>query len=164
MPSGGIVAYLDPDFDVARAAGAGAVAAWGYLAVMYADMALTGSRSDDLLMLGRVLAVHPRRARLLGLVEHTGFGVFLGILYGALARRRLAGPGWARGLELLLIENTVLWPLAVVADRFHPSMRSGELPKLNTPVPFVQQIARHVGFGLLLGRLYGEGKTRRPGG
>jgi hypothetical protein len=158
MPISGGLSSLDPAFDPARAAAAGAFAAFGYLGVMYLDMAVTGSRSDDLLMLGRVLSADPRTARLLGLVAHTGFGTSLGLLYGAAVRRRLPGPGWARGVAMLMAENTLLWPLAMLADRLHPSMRSGELPRLNTPVPFAQQIVRHIGFGAALGLLYGEGR------
>lgn len=156
-------ADLDPTFDPPRAAAAGAVAAMVYLGVMYLDMALTGSPSDDLLMLGRPLTVNRTAARLLGLAAHTSFGTTLGLAYGALGRRALPGPDWARGVLLLLAENALLWPLAVLADRAHPSMRSGELPRLNTPVPFAQQVARHVAFGAALGALYGNGAARNKG-
>lgn len=151
---------LDPDFDPVRAAHAGMLAAFAYLGVMYADMAVSGSRSDDLLMLGRPFTTDPRRAKLLGLSAHTAFGAFMGLLFGGLVRRRLWGPSWARGITMMLCENTVLWPLTFVADRFHPSMRGGELPRLNTPVPFIQQVVRHVGFGVVMGWLYGRGRTR----
>jgi hypothetical protein len=152
---------VDPAFDAARAASAGAASAFVYLAVMYLDMALTGSPSDDLLMLGRPFTADRARARLLGLAAHTSFGASLGLVYGALGRRALRGPNWTRGVLLLLAENALLWPLAVVADRVHPCMRSGELPRLNTPVPFAQQVARHVAFGAALGALYGNGTVRR---
>lgn len=151
---------LDPSFEPAKAATAGVVAGIGYLAAMNVDMAVTGSRSDDLLMLGRPLTSVPRRARLLGLPVHLGFSAVVGLLYGAYGRRRLRGPNWLRGIKMLLIENTVMWPNAIVADLFHPSMRRGELPRLNTPVPFAQQVLRHVVFGYVLGALYGDGKDR----
>jgi hypothetical protein len=95
----------------------------------------------------------------LGLLAHTGFGTTLGLAYGALGRRALPGPNWARGVLMLMAENAALWPLAVVADRVHPSMRSGELPRLNTPIPFAQQLIRHVAFGAALGVLYGNGNA-----
>jgi len=151
---------VDPDFDPARATVAGALAAFGYLGVMYADIAISGSPSDDLLMLGRALTAGRRRALLLGLLAHTGFGTAMGLLYGGMVRRRLRGAGWSRGMQMLLIENTLLWPLTFLADRFHPSMRSGELPRMNTPVPIAQQIVRHIAFGGLMGLLYGKGKDR----
>jgi hypothetical protein len=141
-----------------RAAASGAVAAVVYLVVMYADMAVTHSPSDDLLMLGRPLTANPRLARLLGLPTHLGFGVAVGLAYGAYGHRRLRGPNWLRGASMLMLENTVLWPASLAADRWHPAMRSGELPRLNTPVPFAQQIARHLAFGAALGLLYADGR------
>jgi hypothetical protein len=151
---------VDPSFDPVSAATAGVVAGVGYLAAMYVDMAVTGSRSDDLLMLGRPLTPDPSRARLLGLPVHIGFGVVVGLIYGAYGRRLLRGPNWWRGIKMLMIENTVMWPSAIVADRLHPSMQSGELPRLNTPIPFAQQLVRHVAFGYLLGVRYGDGRKR----
>lgn len=151
---------LDADFDAARAIRAGGNAAFVYLGVMYADMAITGFPSDDLLMLGRVVTAQPRRARMIGFLAHTSFSVVLSLAYAGYARRRLPGPAWARGLAMLLSENTLLWPLIWVVDRRHPAVRAGELPKLNRPIPIAQQIARHIAFGLTLGLLYGEGKRK----
>lgn len=151
----------DPSFAPARAGVVGAGAACVYLGVMYLDMAATGSPSDDLLMVGRVLTANRTGARLLGLVAHMGFGTAMGLAYGAFGRRTLPGPNWARGVLMLLAENALLWPLALLVDRYHPAMRSGELPRLNAPVPFAQQIARHVAFGAALGLLYGSGRSIR---
>ncbi|HVA90714.1 MAG TPA: DUF6789 family protein [Chloroflexota bacterium] len=160
MPATRRLPDLDPSFAGTRAIGAGAISALAYLGVMYADMALTGSPSNDLLMLGRVATSDQRRAICLGFVAHTGFGISLSLIYAAYGRRALPGPPWARGLAILMAENTLLWPLAVAADRLHPAMRAGELPLLNRPVSIGQQVARHIAFGLALGLLYGEGKTR----
>jgi hypothetical protein len=149
----------DPTLDPGRAAYAGAVAAIAYLLAMYADMAITRSPSDDLLMLGRPFTVNRCRARIIGLPLHVGFGAFVGLIYAGYGHCRLRGPNWLRGATMMAIENTVLWPTAIVADRAHPSMVSGELPKLNTAVPFAQQLVRHAAFGLVLGVLYGDGRT-----
>ena len=146
---------VDPDLDPVRAMAAGAVAAFAYLAMMYVDMAVTGSQSDDLLMIGRPLSGDPRRARLLGLAAHTTFGATMGLVYGGLARTRLPGPNWVRGIALMLAENTILWPLTFVIDRTNPAMVAGDIPKLNAPLPFAQQIVRHIAFGAVLGELYG---------
>lgn len=161
MPHAAISPALDPSFAPVRAGAAGALASFAYLGVMYLDMTLTHSPSDDLLMLGRPLTADPKKARLLGLLAHTGFGTTLGLVYGGLVRRRLPGPRWARGVTMLLAENTLLWPLTFLADRYHPAMRNGELPHLNSPVPLAQQIVRHIGFGAALGMLYGTGKDER---
>jgi len=151
---------IDPDLVPFRAAAAGAVAAFAYLATMYVDMAVTGSQSDDLLMIGRPLSGDPKRARLLGLAAHTGFGATMGLIYGGLARRRLPGPNWARGIALMMAENTILWPLTFVIDRTNPAMVGGEIPRLNAPLPFAQQIVRHIAFGAVLGELYGTPNQR----
>ncbi len=148
----------DADLDPGRAIAAGIAAASAYLLVMYADMAITRSASDDLLMLGRPFTSDPRRARLIGLPLHVGFGAAVGLLYGGYGHCRLRGPNWLRGVAMMAIENTVLWPTAIIADRMHPSMVSGELPKLNTPLPFAQQLVRHAAFGLVLGILCGNGR------
>jgi hypothetical protein len=155
-----LVRVLDPNFNAVRAGTAGAAAAMVYLGVMAGDMRLTGSNSDDLLMLGGVFTADERRARLLGVIPHTSFACMLGLLYGAVFRRRLRGPNWARGVTMTLAENLLLWPLTPLVDRFHPWMRSGALPKLNSPVPFLQQLDRHLVFGAVLGYLYGRGENR----
>jgi hypothetical protein len=149
---------LDPDFSPMRAVASGAAAALTYLGAMYVDMAVTGSGSDDLLLVGLPLSRDPQRARLLGFLGHTGFGIVVGLVYGALGRRRLRGPNWARGAEMLMVENTALWPLTFPADRLHPGIRAGQIPPLNRPVPVAQQILRHLVFGIVLGLLYGKGR------
>ncbi|HEY8284080.1 MAG TPA: hypothetical protein VIJ28_06815 [Chloroflexota bacterium] len=149
---------LDSDFDAERAVRAGGLAALVYLGVMYVDMAITGSPSDDLLMLGRTVTADPRRARIVGFLAHTGFSITLSLAYASYTRRRLLGPAWARGLTMLMAENTLLWPLTWLVDRRHPAMRAGDLPKLNRPLPMAQQVVRHIAFGVALGLLYGEGK------
>lgn len=148
---------FDESFDPRRAAGAGLVAAAAYVLEMYADIAISGSQSDDLLMLGRPLTGDAKLARVIGASLHFGFGTAVGLAYGAFGRQRLGGAAWWRGVKMLMIENAALWPLAVLTDRYHPAMRSGELPRLNTPVPFAQQLARHVAFGYVLGVVYGDG-------
>ncbi len=148
----------DPDFSPNRAALSGATAALAYLGAMYVDMAVTGSASDDLLLVGRPLSKDPTRARLLGFLGHTTFGMIMGLIYGAFGRRRLGGPTWARGMQMMLVENTVLWPLTIPGDRLHPGIRAGEIPPLNRPIPFAQQVFRHLVFGAVLGWLYGKGR------
>jgi len=155
-----LIEAIDPDLAPMRAVAAGAVAAFAYLATMYVDIAVTGSQSDDLLMIGRPLSGDPMRARMLGLAAHTGFGATMGLVYGGWARRRLPGPNWARGIALMMAENTILWPLTFVIDRTNPAMLRGEIPRLNAPLPFAQQIIRHIAFGAVLGELYGTPDRR----
>jgi hypothetical protein len=160
--SRGKIPAPDAAMDPVRAVYAGTGAAFAYLLVMYADMSLTRSPSDDLLLLGRPFTSSRRTARLIGLPLHCCFGVGVALLYAAYGHRRLRGPDWLRGLTMLAVENTVLWPATFLGDRVHPAIVSGELPRLNAPVPAAQQVARHAAFGLVLGLIYGEGRRAAP--
>jgi hypothetical protein len=153
-----LVPELDPTFDPSRAAVAGGIATFVYLGIMYADMAITHYLTDDLLLVGRPFTADKLKARLLGFIAHLGFGTTLGLIYGALVRRRLPGSGWARGIIMALMENSLLWPLTFLVDRYHPAVCSGEMPHLNRPIPIAQELVRHIGFGVVLGALYGRGK------
>jgi hypothetical protein len=44
--------------------------------------------------------------------------------------------------------------LGTVAYKYHPMIKSGELPKLATWLSFFQNIVRHFVFGITLGLLY----------
>jgi len=48
------------------------------------------------------------------------------------------------------------WWLTPIADKYHPMIKSGELPKLATWLSFVQNVVRHLIFELTLGLLYRE--------
>lgn len=127
------------------------------------DKWLTGSRYDDVELLG--MAVTQRRAWLpLGLVVHALNGIAFGLAYAYLAERRLAGPGWLRGLLAAEAENVAVACLTPLVDRWHPAVRDGRTGKTATPIALLQATWRHGVFGAALGAVYAwqsRGKGRR---
>lgn len=142
-------------FDPRRAALAGALGAAAYLAEMAGDLALLGCPTNDLKLLGRPFSAHPRRWPAIGVAIHFANGVALAQVYAAVGHR-LPGPSWLRGTLFTLVENTVFWGLVPLLDRYHPAIRAGELPRMNRPVPFAQQVLRHLAYGAVLGAVYGD--------
>ncbi len=147
-------------FDAGRAALAGAAGCVAYLAEMAVDLPLLDYPSDDLLLLGGLFSTDRRVWPLVGVALHFANGVALAQVYAAVGHR-LPGPPWARGLVFTLIENTVLWSIVPLFDRYHPAIQAGLLPKMNRPIPFAQQVLRHVAYGAVLGAVYGRGGGRR---
>jgi hypothetical protein len=140
-------------YDPQAAAVAGAVAAAAYLAEMAVDLPLFDCPTNDLLLLGGPISQDRRVWPLVGTAIHFTFGVTLAQAY-SVAGRRLPGPPWLRGVTFTMIENTLLWGLVPLFDRFHPAIRSGNLPKMNRPIPFLQQVLRHIAYGAVLGVVY----------
>ncbi|MCX2728502.1 hypothetical protein OO015_13510 [Thermomicrobium sp. 4228-Ro] len=135
-----------------RHALAGIVGALAFLVAMAVDLALLRRRTNDLRLLAGLLPVGHRYWPLLGTIMHLVNGAALGVLYGRL-RHRLPRPGWLAGTVFALGENLVLWPLIVVLDRIHPDVRAGRLERFNQPVPFLQEVWRHLAYGITLGLL-----------
>jgi hypothetical protein len=146
-------------YDPQAAAVAGTVAAAAYLAEMAVDLPLLDCPTNDLLLLGGIFSRDRRVWPLVGTALHFGFGATLAQGYGLVARR-LPGPPWLRGVAFTMVENTLLWGLVPLFDRFHPAIRAGDLPKMNRPIPFLQQVLRHIAYGAALGIVY-EWRTRR---
>lgn len=146
-----------PSFAPGRAALGGALGAAAYLATMAADRKALACPTDDLMLLGRPFSANPRVWPLVGAALHFTNGVALAQVYG-LVGRRLPGPPWLRGVLFALLENAALWGLVPLLDRHHPAIRAGELPKMNRPLPFAQQVLRHVAYGATLGAVYGAGR------
>lgn len=135
---------------LAHGAGAGVVAAMVWAAQQPLDKRLFGSDYDDVELLGK-LVTRGKHWPLAGLALHAGNGAAFGAAY-SLARERLPGPPWARGLLLAQLENFGLWPLGRLSDRYHPARE--ELPKLAGNRPALAQATwRHALFGIVLGTL-----------
>jgi len=135
-----------------RHALAGLVGALAFLVAMAVDLALLRRRTNDLLLLAGLLPGGRHCWPLVGLVMHLANGGSLGIIYGRL-RQRFPGPGWLAGALFALAENLVLWPVILVLDRVHPEIRAGRLERFNQPLPFLQEVWRHVAYGVTLGLL-----------
>ena len=143
----------DDGYDPQAATVAGAFASAAYLAEMAVDLSLIDCPTNDLLLLGGPFSRDRRIWSVLGTALHFSFGVALAQVYGV-TQRRLPGPPWLRGVIFTMIENTLLWAAIPLFDRFHPAIRRGDLPKMNRPVPFLQQVLRHIAYGAVLGIVY----------
>ncbi len=136
-----------------RAVGlAGAAAGAVFVAVLEADLRLTGNDVDDLVLLGRPFVRDRKRARLAGLTIHTVNSVVLAGVFASIADR-LPGPCWLRGVIFANVENLALYPLLVFEDH-HPAIREGVLDDYWTWSSFLQSIPRHVAYGAVLGAVY----------
>lgn len=139
---------------------AGLAATAVYSAAMEGDMSITRNRFSDVRFIeGLLPGVPEKRARpLLAWAIHLLTGVVLAELYGAIFKRFLPGPNWLKGAifgELFIVSA---WCLTPLADRYHPMIKSGELPKLANWTSFLQNIVRHLVFGITLGLLYRDKK------
>jgi hypothetical protein len=155
-----------------RATIVGLVALGAYTVEMEADMAVTGNRFSDVRFIEGLLPVgasaqrsaarfNPSRPSpidrpALAWLIHLLNGVLLAQLYAAVFKRFLPGPDWLKGVifgEAFLIS---VWWLTPLADKYHPLIKSGALPRLANWTTFLQNIVRHFFFGLTLGLLYHE--------
>ena len=141
-------------FQPVRAGLAGALASAAYALEMYADMAVTGSRFDDIQLIEG--AIRGRKARIpaLGMAIHLVNGAALGEVYAAFAEPYLPGPAWLKGLVFGQLFLLAVWPSVPLVDAYHPLVKAGAMPKLGRPLPFAQNMARHVVFGLVLAISY----------
>ena len=140
-----------------RAAYAGVLATVAYTIAMEGDMALTGNRFNDIRFIQGMIGgkeAQKKRFSLLAWTLHLLNGALLGEIYAAIFKRFLPGPNWLKGAifgELFILSA---WWLTPFADKHHPMIKSGELPKLATWTSFFQNIVRHFVFGITLGLLY----------
>ena len=129
---------------------AGSLAALAYVGAMKIDIALTRYPSSDLQVIEGLARGHTSRIPWIGLLGHLANGAGLGAIY-TFVERWLPGPAWLRGL--LFSEGFLLlvWPTTPLLDRFHPLIRRGQLPPFAHRIAFLQNLSRHLVFGLVLG-------------
>lgn len=140
--------------DVRAAALAGLAGDVAYTVAMLADLRLCHDNVDDFILLGwPVVGAHKELARPVGALMHTANGVVLAILYAAVAADRLPGPPWLRGALFANIENSTLYPLALLQS-YHPAIRSGHLDPYWTWKAYLQSIPRHIAYGAAVGAVY----------
>ena len=140
--------------EVPRAVGAGLLAGSAYMAAVWADGKLSSHPYNDLKLVGQMVTTRSPWWQLQGVAGHYGFSVVMALLYARYARAALPGPGWLRGILFLMLENTVLYPLGLLIDRYHSGVRAGELPPMMTWKTFWGQVVRHIAFGAVLGIAY----------
>jgi hypothetical protein len=139
-----------------RAAVAGTVATLVYSITMEGDTWITGNRFSDVCFLEGLLSGEKREKRLtiLAWVIHFLTGIALAEIYAAVIKRFLPGPNWLKGAIFGEIWVVGLWWLTPLADKYHPLIKNGQMPKLANWTSFFRNIARHLTFGLTLGLLY----------
>ena len=129
---------------------AGMLAALAYLGAMKIDMALTRTPSSDLQVIEGLARGRASRVPWLGFAIHLANGAGLGGLYG-LVQRWLPGPAWLRCVSAGTGFLLVVWPTTPLLNRFHPLIRTGQLPPFARRIVFMQNLSRHLVFGLILG-------------
>lgn len=130
----------------------GVLAGASYLAALEIDLRVTRNNVDDRVMLGGIAPISARSARRAGIAIHLGNSIAMSAVYSLLIRQRLNGPGWWRGLVFANLENTLLYPLALLED-YHPAIRDGRLDSYQSTTAFLQEVWRHCVFGIVLGHL-----------
>ena len=149
---------ITPTCRPGKAALVGLLATVAYSIVMEGDKILLGNRFSDVRFIQGLLEGEKRSKRLfyLAWMLHLLNGVALAEIYAALAKRFLPGPGWLKGAIFGEAFIICAWCLTPLADKYHPLIKNGEMPKLATWTSFLQNIVRHLVFGLVLGWLYKE--------
>lgn len=144
------------DWQPGQAAIVGLVATVVYSIIMEGDILLVGNRFSDVRFIQGLLE-GTRRSKsffILAWLIHLLNGVVLAEMYAAVARRFLPGPNWLKGT--IFGESFIIgvWWLTPLADKYHPLIKNGELPRLANWKSFLHNLVRHLAFGLTLGLLY----------
>jgi hypothetical protein len=156
LPSiGRAIGELDPKAVAISGLAAGAA----FIAVLEADLRLTGRNVDDLMVLGSPFVAEPAQARALGGAIHAVNSLALASLY-AMLERRLPGPAWLKGVVSANAENLILYPVTRFED-LHPAIRTGLVDRYFTWPAFWQSVPRHIVYGLVLGVLYERLKSEQ---
>jgi hypothetical protein len=133
--------------------GAGMAAGVAFLGAQAVDLAITRNKVDDRVLLGRLApGATPSQAVAIGAVMHVVNSVVFSAVFRLVIRDRLRGPMWLRGVTFALVENTLLYPLAIFED-FHPALRDGQMDSYQSGTAFAQETWRHVVLGAVLGAL-----------
>lgn len=138
---------------------AGVAGAVAYLAAQELDRKIGNPRSNDMVMLGGMVTSRPCWQTPLGTAMHLLAGASFGVVFEAVVAPRLRGPYWLRGIQMAQAENASLWPLVMLMDRIHPSVKSGALAPMNRPVYFGQAVWRHLALGAIMGLVLGAPPT-----
>ena len=155
--------FMPQPWNPLRAATSGLLATIAYSVAMEGDKSLTHSRFSDVRFIQGLIQgknASKKRLPLLAWTIHLLNGVMLGEIYAAVFKRFLPGPNWLKGTIFGEIFIVSAWWLTPLADKYHPMIKSGELPKLANWSSFFQNIFRHLVFGLALGLLYRDTEGR----
>ena len=107
---------------------------------------------SDEMLLGKAVTRGPGW-RPAGFALHALNGAAFGLAFDALRRRVDVEPR-RLAIGMALAEHVVLYPLSYFVDRYHPARgEPGVPPLLTNGRAFAQATARHLLFGIVLGRL-----------
>lgn len=152
---------ISPRWRPGSAALAGLLATLAYSVAMEWDRYLIGNRFNDVQFIEGILEggkeEKPSKGLwLLSWLLHLFNGVALAEIYAAVLKRFLPGPDWLKGAIFAEAFIAGAWTLTPLADKYHPLIKNGEMPKLATWRSFLQNLVRHLIFGVVLGLLYRE--------
>lgn len=152
---------IDRRWRPGQAGVAGLLATIAYSIAMEGDQFLTGNRFSDVRFIQGILEgkKQTRGGLALAWLIHLLNGVALAELYAAVVKRLLPGPDWFKGAVFGELFIAAAWPLTPLADKYHPLIKNGELPRLANWTSFLQNILRHLVFGLALGWLYRDHRS-----
>ena len=153
------------DWQPGRAALAGVIATAAYSLAMEGDMSITGNRFSDVRFIQGLMgsrATHQKKYLALSWLIHFLNGIALAEVYAAILQRFLPGPNWLKGTIFGEVFIIAAWPLTPLADAYHPLIQNGELPKLFNRTSFLQNVGRHLVFGIILGLLYHGKQHEQP--
>jgi hypothetical protein len=148
--------------DAKAVAVSGLAAGTAFVAVLEADLRLTGRNVDDLMILGRPFFADPTKARAIGGAIHALNSLALAGLYGML-ERRIPGPAWLKGVVFTNVENVILYPGTRFED-IHPAIRTGQVDRYYNWPAFWQSVPRHIVFRVVLGMVYDRVRSADTGG
>lgn len=150
--------YIDPSWRPGKAAIVGIAATVVYSIFMEGDKFLIGNHFNDVQFIDGLIEgqKRTRKGKLFSWGLHFLNGIALAELYAALFKRYIPGPNWLKGSIFGEAFIASAWGLTPLADKYHPLIKDGELPRLATWTSFGQNLLRHLAFGLILGWLYRE--------
>src|SRR5687767_9033156 len=111
--------------NVKRVAVSGLAAGLAYLATTWADSKLSSHPFNDLKLIGQMFTTKPPLWIVLGTAGHFGFSLLVALVYARYFYKRLPGPLVLKGVTFLQIENTLLYPAAIIVDRVHAGIHAG---------------------------------------
>lgn len=129
---------------------AGIAGGIAYAGAMAADLRLLRYNADDYLLLGGAFGLRPGTATFVGRGVHVVNSAMLGILFERLAYRQLPFSAAVNGAIFAFTENAILYPV-LLAEDFHPLIRSGDLASYRNGTAFAQSVVRHVAYGAVAG-------------
>lgn len=147
---------INRNWQPGKAALVGLVATLAYSAAMEGDRVLLNNRFNDVRFIQGMIEGEKKSAgvHVLAWVIHLLNGVALAEVYAAVVKRFLPGPDWLRGSLFGELFIVAAWWLTPLADKHHPLIKNGEMPKLASWKSLGQNLLRHLVFGFVLGLLY----------